>query len=136
MESVLIKPSHGVRGWECALGCLKSSSSTNQLCSLNKMHDHPKARGGATGTELLALYIQLLRGALTPFTPESYTHTGAVHPAARSLDSTTRTTFSSSFSLDYLHVSLFLDERKQKKLCRYLFNFPLKTKEQHLSALG
>lgn len=36
------------------------------------MHDYQNARGGATGTELLAHYIQRFRGSLTPFTPESH----------------------------------------------------------------
>lgn len=37
------------------------------------MHDRQNARGGATGTELLALYIQPLRSALSSFTSESRT---------------------------------------------------------------
>lgn len=37
------------------------------------MHDHQNARGGATGIDLLALYIQWLRSALSPFTSESHT---------------------------------------------------------------
>lgn len=58
------------------------------------MHDYQNARGGATGTELLAHYIQRFRGSLTTIHSRVPHSQGPAQTSARrALDSTTRRAF-------------------------------------------
>lgn len=98
-------------------------------------------RGEAQRARSAALYIQLLGGARTPFTPEPCTAEGPARTAARAaLDSTTRTTLPPPpliVWIIFLNVSLLLDERRRKiKVAQVYATFSSKEKEQHLSVQG